>query len=82
MIQGDEIHLFLGNVNATKIFLNNLPLHIQSRTGVKSLIFPQDRRSLYQLPLFIFKDDGTVIPSGKVLKQIKNASSKPSSSRI
>ena len=82
MIQGDEIHLFLGNVNATKIFLNNLPLHIQSRTGVKSLIFPQNRRSLYQLPLFIFKDDGTVIPSDKILKQIKNASSGRSSSRI
>ena len=68
-LQGEEIQVFMGNVNATKIFLNNLPLQITSKTGVKSLIFPQEKRSNYHLPLFLFKDDGTVIPSDEAIKQ-------------
>ena len=71
VIQGKEIQLFMGNVNATKIFLNNLPLQIDSKTGVKSLIFPQNKKNKYHLPLFIFKNDGTVLPSDVAIKQLK-----------
>ena len=72
IIQGNEIQLFMGNVNATKIFLNNLPLEIQSRTGVKSLIFPQNQKGKYHLPLFIYKKDGTVISSEMAIEKVKS----------
>ncbi|MCY4523805.1 MAG: helix-turn-helix domain-containing protein [Halobacteriovoraceae bacterium] len=70
-IQANEIQLFMGNVNATKIFLNNLPLEIISRSGVKSLIFPQNKKSKYYLPLFVYKEDGSIVPSDIAIKQLK-----------
>ncbi|RLA60036.1 MAG: hypothetical protein DRQ89_13350 [Epsilonproteobacteria bacterium] len=63
LIRGKLIRIFLGNVKAAEIFLNNRPLTIDSRTGVKSLIFPQEKKTDYKLPLFVFKDDGSVITS-------------------
>ena len=63
LITGEEILLFLGNYRSTKIFLNNKLLEITSRSGVKSLIFPQENASEHFYPLFIFKDDGTVMNS-------------------
>ncbi len=62
-ITGDEILLFLGNYKVTRIFLNNQPLDIQSRSGVKSLVFPQSNAKDHFYPLFIYKDDGTVVNS-------------------
>ena len=63
LIRGELVRLFLGNVKSTEMFLNNRPLTINSRTGVKSLVFPQEEKEGYHLPLFVFKDDGTVITS-------------------
>lgn len=60
LIRGKEIRLFLGNINAIDIFLNNQPLSLTSSSGVKSLVFPQENGSKYMLPLFIYKKDGTV----------------------
>lgn len=63
LLRGDEIRLFIGNVNSTIIFLNNRPLDINSKSGVKSLIFPEKNKDKYKLPLFVFKEDGTVTTS-------------------
>lgn len=63
MIRGDEVRVFLGNVHVTKIFLNNELLDISSKSGVKSLVFPQDNVSKFRLPLFIFNKDGSVSTS-------------------
>jgi cytoskeletal protein RodZ len=60
LIRGKEIRLFLGNINAIEIFLNNKPLKLTSASGVKSLVFPQENGTKYKLPLFIYKRDGTV----------------------
>jgi cytoskeleton protein RodZ len=68
-IQGDFIRIFLGNVHATKIFLNNQLLKITSKSGVKSLIFPQEDSKGLKLPLFIFQDNGKVIPSDEYQQQ-------------
>ncbi|MBP5296025.1 MAG: helix-turn-helix domain-containing protein, partial [Bacteriovoracaceae bacterium] len=57
---GDDIRIFAGNVTAIKIFLNNRPVEFQSSTGLKSFIFPQENIKRYKLPLFIFKEDGSV----------------------
>lgn len=62
-VQGEEVLLFLGNFNATKIFLNNRLLSVSSRSGVKSLVFPQEKASSHFYPLFIYKDDGSVLNS-------------------
>jgi cytoskeletal protein RodZ len=63
LIRGDEIRIFLGNVNATRIFLNNNLLNVASKSGVKSLVFPKENAPKFKLPLFIYKDSGTVVPS-------------------
>ncbi len=70
MMRGDEIKVFLGNVNAAKIFLNNNLLTVTSRSGVKSLVFPKELAKKTKLPLFVFKDDGSVITSSEYLDQL------------
>lgn len=52
LVKGKVILLFLGNINVAKIFLNNKLIKTYSKTGVKSLIFPESEASNYQLPLF------------------------------
>lgn len=63
LLNGEEVLLFLGNYRVTKIFLNNKPLAISSRSGVKSLVFPQEKASEHFYPLFIYNDDGSVMNS-------------------
>lgn len=57
---GDDVRIFAGNVTAIKLFLNNRPVEFQSTTGLKSFIFPQENIKRYKLPLFVFKEDGSV----------------------
>lgn len=52
LLKGDIVLLFLGNINVTTIFYNNQLIEVDSRTGVKSLIFPQELAKNYELPLF------------------------------
>ncbi len=65
-LKGDEIKLFIGNVHSTVIFLNNRPLEIVSKSGVKSLIFPEQNKTKYKIPFFIFNEDGTVKESDPI----------------
>lgn len=52
-IQADEVILiFMGNLNVTKMFYNNQLVDAPTRTGVKSLIFPESQAGEYDLPLF------------------------------
>jgi len=68
-IKGREMRIFLGNINATKIFVNNKPISYLSRTGVKSLIIPKRNTSKYKLPLFVFEDNGRARTSDEVIKE-------------
>ena len=68
LLRGDEIRLFIGNVNATLIFINNRPLEVISKSGVKSLIFPEKNKDKYKVPFFVFKEDGTVTTSEETVK--------------
>jgi cytoskeletal protein RodZ len=68
-LEGDKILLFLGNINAIKVFYNNRPLKITSRSGVKSLIFPQSLSKDYVLPLFLYSKTGDVISSKEYLEK-------------
>ncbi|MBG07546.1 MAG: hypothetical protein CME68_02215 [Halobacteriovoraceae bacterium] len=68
-IKGKEMRIFLGNINATKIFVNNKPISYSSRTGVKSLVIPKRNTSKYKLPLFVFEDSGRARTSEEVIKE-------------
>ena len=51
-LQGQEIRLFLGNVNVTKIFYNNYLIDTPTKSGVKSLVFPESNNEKFFMPLF------------------------------
>ncbi|MBT4792962.1 MAG: hypothetical protein HON90_15405 [Halobacteriovoraceae bacterium] len=52
LLKGERVLLFVGNYNALKVFLNNDLVSAQSKTGVKSFIFPETEATNYVLPLF------------------------------
>ncbi|EQC44834.1 DNA-binding helix-turn-helix protein [Bacteriovorax sp. Seq25_V] len=68
IIRGNDVRVFLGNANVTKVFLNNNLLDFTTKSGVKSLVFPQELGKKLKLPLFIFKNDGSVITSEEYLQ--------------
>lgn len=71
LIRGTQVRLFLGNVHATKIFLNNQLLKIESKNGVKSLVFPQENGSNFVTPLFIRDKNGQRYTSKEYLDFLK-----------
>ncbi|WP_164848324.1 RodZ family helix-turn-helix domain-containing protein [Halobacteriovorax sp. HLS] len=70
LIRGDLIRIFLGNINVARVFLNNDPLTITTRSGVKSLVFPQESAKDFKLPLFIYKKNGKAITSSEYEQDI------------
>ena len=72
LIRGDIVRIFLGNVHVARIFLNNKALKITSRSGVKSLVFPQDQAKDYKLPLFLYPTPGKVITSKEYAESLPN----------
>lgn len=72
IIRGEVIRMFLGNVNATRIFINNQLIDPMSRTGVKSLVFPDEARTNYKLPLFVYPSDGLVLTSQEYLESLED----------
>ena len=71
LIRGKEVQLFLGNLGAVKVFLNNQPLKISSRSGVKSLVFPHEAHKKYVTPLFIHHPSGKSETSGEYRARLK-----------
>jgi cytoskeleton protein RodZ len=51
-LQGKEILMFLGNVKVTRVFYQNKLIDPPTKTGFKSLIFPESNNSKHLLPLF------------------------------
>ncbi len=72
LIRGDIVRVFLGNVNVARIFLNNKALKTTSRSGVKSLVFPQEKAVDYKLPLFLYPKPGKVITSSEYEASLSN----------
>ncbi len=69
-IQGTEIRLFLGNVNVTKIFYNNYLIETPTKSGVKSLVFPEENNSKYMLPLFPKAKDAILYTAEDYIKRM------------
>lgn len=72
LLRGDLVLLFLGNIGGVKVFLNNQLLSLESRSGVKSIIFPQEERTRFSLPLFVYPKDGSVWTSEEYQKRTSN----------
>lgn len=70
-LQGTEIRMFLGNVNVTKIFYNNYLIDTPTKSGVKSLIFPEESNAKYLLPLFPKANDDILYTSEEYMKRMK-----------
>lgn len=70
-LQGNEIRVFLGNVNVTKIFYNNYLIETPTKSGVKSLIFPEESNQKYQLPLFPKAKDDILYTAEDYIKRMK-----------
>lgn len=70
-LQGNEIRIFLGNVNVTRIFYNNKLIDTPSKTGVKSLIFPIESTSKFMFPLFPKAKDDVLYTSEDYMKRMK-----------
>jgi len=70
-IQGAEVRIFFGNVKVAKIFYNNLLIDAQTKSGVKSLIFPESSNSKYVLPLFPKAKDDILHTSEDYMKRMK-----------
>lgn len=71
LLQGTEIRIFLGNVNITRIFYNNYLIDTPTKTGVKSLIFPEESNSKFQLPLFPKAKDDILYTAEEYIKRMK-----------
>jgi cytoskeleton protein RodZ len=69
-LQGSEIRIFLGNVNVTKIFYNNYLIETPTKNGVKSLVFPEESNSKYQLPLFPKAKDDILYTAEDYIKRM------------
>ena len=69
-LQGEEIRLFLGNVNVTKIFYNNYLISTPTKSGVKSLIFPEESSSKYMMPLFPKAEDDILYTAEDYIKRM------------
>jgi cytoskeleton protein RodZ len=70
-LQGNEIRLFLGNVNVTKIFYNNYLIETPTKSGVKSLVFPEESNEKYFLPLFPKAKDDILYTAEEYQKRMK-----------
>ena len=69
-LQGSEIRLFLGNVNVTRIFYNNYLIETPTKSGVKSLIFPEESNSKFMLPLFPKAKDDILYTAEDYIKRM------------
>jgi cytoskeleton protein RodZ len=70
-LQGNEIRIFLGNVNVTKIFYNNYLIETPTKSGVKSLVFPEESNANFQLPLFPKAKDDILYTAEDYIKRMK-----------
>ena len=56
-LKGKRIKLFLGNTNAVHIINNGQYLSTETRTGVKSLIFPHEEAKTAKTPFFYYDSE-------------------------
>ncbi|MBY0518314.1 MAG: helix-turn-helix domain-containing protein [Bacteriovoracaceae bacterium] len=70
-LQGKEILMFLGNVKVTRIFYQNKLIDAPTKTGFKSLIFPESQNSAHILPLFPKASDDILYTAEEYQRRMK-----------
>lgn len=68
-MHGEAIRLFIGNTKSVKVFYNNKLLNLGSEATTKNVVFPEELKTKYMKPLFIFQKDGSVMTSDEGLKK-------------
>lgn len=70
-LSGSVIRIFMGNTHSLKVFYNNklINLNATNKSGVKNLVLPEELKTKYLAPLFVFQEDGTVVTSDEFLKE-------------
>lgn len=73
-LRGGNIRLFLGNIKNIKVFYNNQLLNLNTgKSGIKNLVFPEELKTKYMNPLFVFQKDGTVVTSDEFISNNKDS---------
>ncbi len=67
-LRGEKIRLFLGNTKAVKVFYNNKLINFSAKSGIKNLVFPEELKTKFLNPLFVFQKDGTALTSEDYIK--------------
>ncbi len=73
-LRGSLIRLFIGNTRSLNVFYNNNPINLtsSSKGGVKNIVLPEEMKTKYMAPLFVFQDDGSVLTSDEFLRANQN----------
>lgn len=70
-MRGANIRLFIGNTKNVKVFYNNQFINLNTDAVVKNLVFPEELKTKYMNPLFVFQKDGSVVTSDEFVKTNK-----------
>jgi len=70
-LQGKEILMFLGNVRVAKIFYQNRLIDAPTKTGFKSLVFPESQATKHMLPLFPKASDDILYTAEEYQRRMK-----------
>jgi cytoskeleton protein RodZ len=73
-LRGEKIRLFIGNSKVLKIFYNNKPITLNAKSNVKNVVFPEELKTKYLNPLFVFQKDGSALTSEDYVKLNKKDS--------
>ena len=76
-MRGQKIRLFIGNTKSLKVFYNNKLINLNSKGNVMNLVFPEELKTKFMSPLFIFQKDGTVVTSDDYIKMNQKQPSLP-----
>jgi cytoskeleton protein RodZ len=70
-LRGAVIRLFIGNTKTLKAFHNNKPVNLSAnnKSGVKNIVLPEELKTKFMAPLFVFLEDGTVVTSDQYIKE-------------
>lgn len=69
-LRGKLIRIFVGNTKSVKAFYNNKPVNLSNeKTTVRNIVLPEEAKTQYMSPLFVFQPDGSVMTSDDFIKQ-------------
>jgi cytoskeleton protein RodZ len=69
-LRGKVIRIFVGNTKSIKAFYNNQPVNLSNdKSTVKNIVVPEEMKTKFMSPLFVFQPDGSVLTSEEFIKQ-------------